>query len=180
MAHPLTRSQRSSRSGGGGGGRGGGARPAARSSAPASAPARAGPVPQRAAPSAATAAQQQQAHSSVPATIPQSQGPGIMGQIAANAASMTIASTAARGISHAMGWGGGYAAAAPAGEQAAAPQTVQDSAAYAGGVQAYGQQPMQSQQQQGGPAVQCEYLAKDFRDCLSATKGDPSPCQYYL
>jgi hypothetical protein len=97
-----------------------------------------------------------------------------MGQIAANAASMTIASTAARGISHAMGWGGGYAAQQPVAEGAAAPQSVQEPQQLG----AYGQ-PMQQQHQQQG-AVQCEYLAKDFRDCLSATKGDPSPCQYYL
>jgi hypothetical protein len=87
-----------------------------------------------------------------------------MGQIAANAASVAIGSTMARGLSSALGFGGSSA-------PAEAPQQQQQ-------VDAYAQQPYQQQQQQ--QPGQCESIAKDFAKCLSATGNDVAPCQYYL
>lgn len=101
--------------------------------------------------------------------MPQSQGPGMMGQIAANAASIAVGHTMARGIGNALGWNG--SSQQPA-EAAAAPQSVQ--APYDQN-QGYAQQ----QQQQQAPNA-CENIAKDFANCLTATKGDAAPCQYYL
>lgn len=101
-----------------------------------------------------------------------------MGQIAANAASMAVGSTIARGMSHALGWDG-HSQQAPA---AADPQSVNPPAT---GSSPYGdlQQSSSSFQQDsyGQQSAQtCELFATDFRNCLSATKGDPTPCQYYL
>ncbi|KAK9898343.1 hypothetical protein P389DRAFT_208513 [Cystobasidium minutum MCA 4210] len=163
-----------------------------RRSAPApasrSAPARSAPAPapartSAAHPSAAAAAprsvpaQQQAQHAQVPATIPQSQGPGILGQIAANTVSMAAGSTIARGVSHALGWdGSGSHAAAPA---AADPQSVNPPTSNGyGDLQSSSGFQQDSYGQQG--AQTCELFATDFRNCLSATKGDPTPCQYYL
>jgi hypothetical protein len=107
--------------------------------------------------------------------MPQSQGPGIFGQIAANAASIAAGSTIARGMSHAMGWDGHSQSAAPADPQPQDPQTV--NSPYAGDFQSQSNGFTQDQQQ---PGQQCQLFAQDFAKCLQATNNDVSPCQYFL
>lgn len=92
---------------------------------------------------------------------------------------MAVGSTVARGVSHAMGWNG-YSAPPPAAAEGAAPadsQSVSPATSPYGDFQQGNTGFQQDQLQQG---QQCELFATDFRNCLSATKGDPSPCQYYL
>lgn len=95
----------------------------------------------------------------------------MMGQIAANAASIAVGSTMARGISNALGWNGSSQSA-----EAAAP------AAGAGAVDPYQQQQQSpyGQPQQAAAPNQCEPIAKDFMQCLQATNNDMQSCNYYL
>ena len=87
----------------------------------------------------------------------------MMGNIAANAASMAIGSTVARGIGSALGWNG-----------------VQQVPAEGQAVDQQQQQPQQYGQYQQTPTNSCDSIAKDFAKCLSATNNDVAPCQYYL
>merc|ERR1711973_702723 len=109
------------------------------------------------------------ATSNVPATAPASQvgapatsqGPGLMGQMAATAGGVAIGSVVGHGLTSAIFGGGSSGQAAPAAAPAAAPQ-----AAPAGG--AYAQQEAQPQPCEGemGQFVQCALNSSDVADCV--------------
>ncbi|KAF8644932.1 hypothetical protein AX16_008214 [Volvariella volvacea WC 439] len=131
-----------------------------RPSAPAARPAPARPAPAPAAPAqtrgahtaAAPPAGYAPAHAPPPpaAAASQSQGPGMLAQMAATAGSVAVGSTIGHGISH-MLFGG---SSTPAPAQQAAPV-----------------------QQQAAPAA-CEAQAKEFSKCLE--KADLQSCSWYL
>lgn len=153
--------------------RGGRAAPARAPSAPSR------PVPQ-APPPRAMPPQQQRPMSTTanPAaqTPPQSQSPGLFGQMASTAAGVAVGSS----IGHAIGsfFGGGSSAAYPE-QQQSYQQPQQESNAYAQPMDGsfYNSQSQSFQQQNAGP---CAGDVKNFTNCMDQNQGNLTICGWYL